>query len=61
MATKRKAKPMGDLPETIAEVREELAAESHAAPAPQYTSDGVLLNPEHFHVGPDGVLTPKAR
>lgn len=73
-----KSKPLGDLHETIEEVRAELADESTspagavedvrsaAAPAQdpvpavaRYTSDGILLSPEDFNVGSDGVLVPK--
>ena len=74
MATKKKAaapakppkvagvkrKPLGDLHETVVEFREELKAGEPAAPkVPRFTPDGILLNPEDFHVGADGVLIPK--
>lgn len=35
-----------------------VAAEPKVA---RYTPDGILLNPEDFTVGSDGVLIPKAR
>jgi hypothetical protein len=50
---------LGDLHETVAEVRAEIAAERTPA-VPRYTPDGILLNPEEFHIGGDGVLVEKS-
>lgn len=59
-AGKKRAKNgLGDLHETVTEVRDELEAERTAAPVPRYTSDGILLNPEDFNVASDGTLSPK--
>lgn len=59
--------PVGEpepMPAEVAEAAPEAPAEAPAevvaAPVPQYTREGVLLNPECFHVTPDGLLFPKA-
>jgi hypothetical protein len=55
-------KPGGSLPKARRAVEPEVAPEPEfvAVKQPQFTSEGVLLNPQDFLVSPEGLLTAKA-
>ncbi len=58
MAAKKTVAKKAVEPEVI-EVAPEPAVEFVVPKQPQFTSEGVLLNPQDFHVSPEGLLTAK--